>query len=128
MSDFIDSNLILRYFLDDPGSNKVEKLLKGKKELLLTDVTISEIVWVLDSYYKWDRQNIVNAITGLINLNTIISDKDLFLIVLKLFKTYNIDFIDAYLAANILRDGKGNMYSYDRDFDKIPGITRREPK
>lgn len=128
MSDFIDSNLILRYLLGDPGSDKTERLLKEKKDLLLTDVTIAEIVWVLDSFYKWGRENIVNAIASLVDLDSIYSDKELILITLGLFKKHNIDYIDAYIAANIIRDGGGRIYSFDRDFDKIPGIKRVEPK
>jgi len=128
MSDFIDSNLILRYLLDDPNADKVERLLKGKQSLLLTDVTISEIVWVLESFYKWDRTNIVDAVVGLLNIDIIYADKDLFLSVLKIYKTYKVDFIDAYLAGNLLRDGNGSIYSFDRDFDKIPKVIRKEPK
>lgn len=128
MSNFIDSNLILRFILDDPGAEKIEKLLKGKKEFLLTDVTAAEIVWVLDSFYKWGKVNITDAITGLINLDSIISDKELLLITLKIFKTYNVDYIDAYLAASVVRDGVGTIYSSDRDYDKISGIKRVEPK
>ena len=128
MSNFIDSNLILRYLWGDPGSEKTEKLLKSKKKFLLTDVTIAEIVWVLVSFYKWDRLSIAEVITALINLESIIVDRELFLITLKLFKTYNVDFIDAYLAANVIKEGKGSIYSLDRDFDKIPGIKRMEPK
>lgn len=126
MSDFIDSNLILRFILDDPGAEKIEKLFKGKKKLLLTDVTMAEVVWVLDSFYKWERHNIADAITGLINLKNIISDRELFLVTLKLFKIHNIDFIDAYLAASLLRDGRDAIYSLDRDFDKIDGVKRIE--
>lgn len=128
MSDFIDSNLILRYLLGDAGSDKTERLLKEKKELLLTDVTIAEIVWVLDSFYKWGRRNIVDAIASLVDLDSISSDKELILIALGLFKKHNIDYIDAYVAANIIRDGGGRVYSFDRDLDKIPGIKRVEPK
>jgi predicted nucleic acid-binding protein len=128
MSDFIDSNLILRYLLGDSDSDKTERLLKEKKELLLTDVTIAEIIWVLDSFYKWGRENIVDAIASLVDLDSIYSDKELILIALGLFKKHNIDYIDAYIAANIIRDGSGRVYSFDRDFDKIPDIKRVEPK
>jgi len=128
MSNLIDSNLVLRFILDDPGAEKIERLLRGKKRLMLTDVTVAEIVWVLDSFYKWERENIANALTGLVHLKTISSDKELILITLDLFKRHNVDYIDAYLAANIIRDGSGAIYSLDRDFDKIPGIKRVEPK
>lgn len=128
MSDFIDSNLILRYLLDDPGAEKVERLLKGKKELILTGVIFAEVVWVLESFYKWNRKNIVDMMTGLINIDIVVIDKDLFLTTLNIYNTYKVDFIDAYLAGCLMKNKKGNIYSFDKDFDKIPKVKRKEPQ
>ncbi len=124
--DYIDSNLILRFMLNDPKAEKVEKLLKSNKKLAITDVNICEIVWVLESFYKKDRSFIVNVLTGLLNLGNIESNKDVFLKTLKYYKNYKVDFIDAYLSSVGFKD-KANIYSYDKDFDKIPDIKRLEP-
>lgn len=124
--DYIDSNLILRFMLNDPKAEKVEKLLKSNKKLAITDVNICEIVWVLESFYKKDRSFIVNVLTGLLNLGNIESDKDVFLKTLKYYKNYKVDFIDAYLSSVGFKD-KANIYSYDKDLDKIPDIKRLEP-
>jgi predicted nucleic acid-binding protein len=128
MSNFIDSNLILRFILDDPGAEKTERLLRGKKKLILADVTVAEIVWVLDSFYKWEREKIAEALTGLANVKSVSTDRELISITLDIFKKYNVDYVDAYLAASVIRDGSGEIYSMDRDFDKIPGLKRVEPK
>lgn len=124
--DYIDSNLILRFMLNDPKAEKVEKLLKSNKKLAITDVNICEIVWVLESFYKKDRSFIVNVLTGLLNLGNIESNKDVFLKTLKYYKNYKVDFIDAYLSSVGFKD-KANIYSYDKDLDKIPDIKRLEP-
>ena len=55
MAKLLDANLIIRYLIeDDPKKAQAfEKLLKTSKEpLIITDVTVSETVWVLSSYYK----------------------------------------------------------------------------
>lgn len=123
--DYIDSNLILRFMLNDPKAEKVEKLLKSNKKLAITDVNICEIVWVLESFYKKDRSFIVNILTGLLNLSNIESNKEVFLKTLKYYKNYKVDFINAYLSSVGFKD-KANIYSYDKDFDKIPDIKRLE--
>lgn len=112
--------------LNDPKAEKVEKLLKSNKKLAIADVNICEIVWVLESFYKKDRSFIVNVLTGLLNLGNIESNKDVFLKTLKYYKNYKVDFIDAYLSSVGFKD-KANIYSYDKDFDKIPDIKRLEP-
>jgi predicted nucleic acid-binding protein len=39
---------------------------------------------------------------------------------------YEVDFADAYQAA--IADAEDvDVYSYDRDYDEFPDITRREP-
>lgn len=112
--------------LNDPKAEKVEKLLKSNKKLAITDVNICEIVWVLESFYKKDRSFIANVLTGLLNLGNIESNKDVFLKTLKYYKNYKVDFNDAYLSSVGFKD-KANIYSYDKDFDKIPDIKRLEP-
>jgi predicted nucleic acid-binding protein len=39
-----------------------------------------------------------------------------------------IDYVDAYHAALPEHYKQHELYSFDHDFDAIPGITRREPK
>lgn len=45
---------------------------------------------------------------------------------LALYGTRTIDFADALLAARALRNG-GAAISFDRDFDRIPGLRRIQP-
>lgn len=129
MVKVIDTNLILRYLLDDPEADRVEKLLKSKSKFLLSDVIAAEIVWVLDSFYEWDRSKIIEAMILLIKLPSIVCNKFLLtgtLLVLKDQKSF--DFADAYSVA-LMRSSKiKDIYSFDQDFDKIPKIRRLEPK
>lgn len=54
-------------------------------------------------------------------------DKATLQLALGLFHERNIAFVDALLAAKVLKSGEQELYSFDRDFDRIPGLLRREP-
>jgi len=129
MVKVIDANLILRYLLGDPEAGKVEKLLRNKNKLLLSDVILAEIVWVLDSYYKWDRSKIVESLISLVRLSSIVCNKILLTETLTILgKQKSFDFADAYSVALMKMSGIKDIYSFDRDFDKIPEVNRLEPK
>lgn len=59
--------------------------------------------------------------------NLIKSTKDALKTALVPLATYNLDFADALIAARTLEAGQSDLYSFDRDFDRIPGILRKEP-
>lgn len=125
----IDANLILRYLLGDPEAGKVEKLLRSKNKLLLSDVILAEIVWVLDSYYKWDRSKIVESLISLVRLSSIVCNKFLLTETLTILgKQKSFDFADAYSVALMGMSKIKDIYSFDRDFDKISEVNRLEPK
>lgn len=129
MPKAIDANLILRYLLDDPEAPKVEKLLKNKKQkLILPDVVGAEVVWTLDSFYNWKRTRIADFVTTLIHLPTVRANEKVLTKTLDTFKNKNVDFVDAYLAAFAEEEKLEGIYSFDRDFNKIPGARRLEPK
>lgn len=130
MTKLLDANVIIRYLTDDDPqkSAKFEKLLKTSKvKLLLTDVTIAEIVWVLESHYQLAKQSIVEKISALILLSTIKANQSLIAKALKFFSQLNIDYIDAYLSAYALENKVEQIISYDQDLDKVKEVKRIEP-
>ena len=128
MVKIIDANLILRYLLGDPEAGRVEKLLRSKNKLLLSDVILAEIVWVLDSYYKWDRSKIVESLISLVRLSSIVCNKLLLTETLTILgKQKSFDFADAYSVALMRVSKIKDIYSFDRDFDKVKRIKRLEP-
>jgi len=44
-----------------------------------------------------------------------------------LFADLDIVLSDALIAVEMLRAGREEIYSYDRDFDRVPGMRRVEP-
>lgn len=128
MAKILDTNLVLRYLLDDPGASKIEKLLKKKEKLLFPDMVFAEIVWTLDSYYSWDRSKIVDSLLAFIKLSSIKCNEVLLISSLDIFSKYKrFSFVDSYLVALMKEVGVDSIYSFDRGFDKIHGIKREEP-
>jgi predicted nucleic acid-binding protein len=56
-----------------------------------------------------------------------LAERQTMLRALDLYAAYNIDFEDALIVAQMERQSISELYSYDRGFDKVAGISRREP-
>ena len=56
-----------------------------------------------------------------------LEDKHLFERALNLFIERNADFADAYNVAVMEERGIDEIYSWDADFGRFPGVTRVEP-
>jgi predicted nucleic acid-binding protein len=130
----IDSNVILRYLTKDPPK-MAEAALKtfddaknGKVSLLLTPLTIAEIVWVLESFYGHSKAKIAETMAQFLFCDGLeVEDLNLIIEALTLCQGKNLDFADAFLAAIALRRGPQAIYSFDQHFNRVPGITRLEP-
>ena len=127
MTSFIDTKCILRYLVDYPEAITVEKLLKSKQEIILPDIVVSELVWVLLSFYGWPKIKIIEVLSTLLQLKAIKANHKLLSTALLLYSQNNIDYIDAYIIALMRQEEVTTIYSYDRHFNKVKDITRRKP-
>jgi len=125
---FLDSNVILRYLLDDPEAASVEVLLRSRQKLVLLDIVFAEVVWTLIRFYKWDKERVISLTSGLLNLQSIYANKKLLFRSIELYKKSNVKYTDAYIVASMIERKEKKIYSFDRDFDRIPGVNRLEPK
>jgi predicted nucleic acid-binding protein len=130
----IDSNVVLRYLTKDPprmaeaALRTLEDAQKGKILLILTPLTVAEIVWVLESFYDHSKAKIAETIGQFLFCDGLeVEDLDLLVEALSLYQGKNLDFADAFLAAVALRRGPQAVYSFDQHFNRIPGVTRLEP-
>lgn len=131
---FIDTNILLRYLTgDDPEKferckDLFKRAFEKKIALLTSDMVIAELVWTLHSFYNVPKEEIIEKVTIIVNTpNLKIPNKKLISQVLALFSQKNIDYIDAYNAVFMKRYGCAQIFSYDKDFDRIEDIKRVEP-
>lgn len=134
---FIDTNIFLRVIVK--GEN--EKQFEESKRLLelirlgyikasISSLILAEVNWVLASYYNLSKGEVIPYLEGIVNLkNLSFEEKIDHSRALRLWEEYPVKFVDCLIASH---KGfiKSDMViiSFDRDFDKIEGITRKEPK
>ena len=98
---FLDTNIFIRFLVDDnkrmsAECKKLFKLIDSGKIKAETDlVVLVEIIWVLSSYFKLERQKIITYIGLLLRLrNLSIRDATIILSALDYYQKFNVDFID----------------------------------
>ena len=134
--EYLDTNVILRYLTqDDPRQAEQARLFLEQVEAGATTVTTSEaviveVVYVLSSraLYNLPRPEIKTHLTNIISLRGLkLPNKRTYLKALDLYAGTSMDFVDALNVAHMERSGIGTIVSFDRDYDGIAGIHRREP-
>jgi len=133
---FIDANVFIRHLTrDDPEKAQAcfDLLQRAeRREITLTtsESVITEVVYVLSSkqIYNLPREQIRALLYPLLSLPGLnLPHRGMYLRALDLYATYRIDFEDAIIVAQMERQKITELYSYDRDFDDVAGITRLEP-
>lgn len=131
---FVDANVILRYLTRDPPEMAEAALRtmtaaqRGKVRLLLIPITVAEVVWVLESFYGHPKSNIAATLTQFLHADGLeVDDLDLLTEALVLYHEHNLDFADALVATRARRKGPPAIYSFDRHFDRVMGLTRLTP-
>ena len=133
---FADTNLFLRYLTNDvpAQADLVESLLhraaKGKVNLVTTSMVIAEIVWTLESYYELDKKEIQTMILGILNTDGLeVIDSDLILQAIVPYTDKNVDFIDAFNAAWMVKNDVDKIYTFDqKHFNRFEKILAELPK
>lgn len=130
----IDANVILRYLTKDPPA-MAEAALKifnearsGKISLSIIPITVAEVVWVLESFYGYSKQQITDTMTQFLLCEGLeVEGLDLLIGALTLYFEKNLDFADAVLAITALRKGPKIIYSFDRHLNRVDSLKRLEP-
>ncbi len=131
---FVDTNVFLQFLTrDTPGKFErcrrlFEQAAAGSVALRTSELVIAEIVWTLLSYYALPKAAVIEKVGQILNTpNLAVTNQDVLIEALVLWSRHNCDFIDAYNAALMNRDGLTELISYDADFDLFPFVRRQEP-
>jgi predicted nucleic-acid-binding protein len=131
---FVDANIVLRYLTKDPPE-MAEAVFKtftsaqeGKILLLITSLTVAEVVWVLESYYRYSKSQVAETLTEFLLCDGLeVELLDFVIEALAMYQAKNLDFADAFLAVTALRKGPQAIYSFDRHFNRVDGLTVLKP-
>jgi predicted nucleic acid-binding protein len=135
---FIDTDVIIRFLTgDDPAKQEraarlFEQIEQGKLTVVAPYTVIADAVYVLSStrLYNLPRHEVAALLIPLVRLPGFrVKDRRIVLAALAIYGSgaTKIDFGDAMIAASMQQNGSETLYSFDADFDKIPGISRKEP-
>ena len=132
---FIDTNIFLRPIVKDDFHKVQEcekilkKIKKGEIVASTSSIVLAELMWVCNSFYKIEKQEIVKILKGISNFKNLkIIDNFNPKLAIEIYGKHSIKFIDALIASNPkILDKTMTVISYDKDFDKI-NIIRKEPK
>ncbi|SMO44195.1 PIN domain-containing protein [Gracilimonas mengyeensis] len=99
--EIVDANIILRYLLKDHEKfyTKSQQIIE-KNEVHIPAEVVAEIVYVLEKVYKVPKIKISEALLELFTYTNISTpDTPVLIESLKIYKTENIDFVDAILVS-----------------------------
>lgn len=134
---FIDTNVLVRYIAMDHAEHSpraaelYEQMARGEIEGLLSMTVVLETVFVLERLLQTDRKRIarsIHIITGAPGVHLVDNRGDLLAATLGLYTSISqLSFADCYHAILSLEYCNGEIYTFDKDFGRIPGVARFEP-
>jgi len=129
----LDANILLRFITGEPvdqaqeAAELVAAAEAGKVRLAVLPMVLAEAVFVLTGFYEHPRSQVAEVLAHLISSPGFHNEEqERMLHALKLFGTGKLDFVDCYLAAASIREGR-TLVSFDRDLAKLHGITVSKP-
>ena len=124
----IDTNVILRYLLDDHVelSPKADAFMldvsEGAKRAEIFDVVIVECIYVMEKYYQIPKSEISTKLSGILNFSGIVNpDRSEILEALLKYNSTNIDIVDCILAAH--SSPEKVVISFDKDMKKLKAVS-----
>jgi|SRR5579884_1287281 predicted nucleic acid-binding protein len=127
----LDANILLRVLTDEPRepADRAAAILATadghRVELIVTTLTLAEVVYVLESVYGWQRQTIAERLIELVSAGVFqFLEQPILLAALAWYRDIgSLRFADAYVAAVAADRAQAAVISFDRALGRVPGIT-----
>ncbi|MES2971673.1 MAG: PIN domain-containing protein [Patescibacteria group bacterium] len=117
-SGSLDTNAVLRLLINDipPQHEAVKALLtKASKQLAVADTAIIELVFVLERYYGFSRQQTKEAVIGLMQLRGINCNRTLFEKALSIYLNHPaLSFEDCCLSTYATLNEAEPLWTFDK--------------
>lgn len=107
---------------------RLRRVESGKERVVTSPMVIFELVFILQSYYRVPRSEIREKVLAILELRGLsLNHKDVFAESLEYYCEFNLPFADASNASYMKSRGLSEIYTYDKDYDKIGDIKRIAP-
>jgi predicted nucleic-acid-binding protein len=117
----LDTNVLVRYITqDDPRQSKmaeraIEKAVAGGAKVLVQPIVLCELVWVLESAYRYGKSEIIAVIEQVMRtVQFEIAEKDVIWKALEDFLGGAADFSDYLISRANERAGAQTTLTFDR--------------
>ena len=88
-------------------------------KLLIAQITIFELCFVLDKYYHFKKEEIVERLKVLISTDYLyVESREIFLSALILYAISTNSFVDCFLVTTA-QEEKAELFSFDRKLDRF---------
>jgi len=131
---FLDTNVLLRHLLGDHPEQSsratayLGRVEQGEVKVRTTDTVVFETVFTLQRQYGHTKAAIRDNLLPLLELpGIVLPGKRRLRQAFDLYVDLNLPFADAYHVALMRQLGLEEIVSFDREFDRVPGLRRREP-
>ncbi|MHB1290664.1 MAG: PIN domain-containing protein [Sulfuricella sp.] len=125
----IDTNVLVRFLVrdDDAQFEKARKLIKREvaagRRVFINQLVLMETEWVLRSRYVVPKNQIIEAISGLLNATDVqFEDEPAIEEALFIWKDATADFADCLIGAKNRRLGCRATATFDLKAAKLPGF------
>lgn len=127
-ASFVDTNIFIEIFTRfGKKSDSCKKLLDSDDNLVTTSLVISEVEWVLRSFYELPKDDVVRCLEKILILDIDIDNKNIVLQTLQYYKKYSVDWTDCLNMFLMKEKDIKEVYSYDMGLKKFDWIKRKEP-
>ena len=135
---FLDTNIMLRYLTKDDAVKAeacfalFQHIQHGEEEVFTCEAIVAEAVYVLTSPrlpYGLSHEEVYSLLSPILTLRGLhLPQKQVVMDALELYAASTfLDFEDALAVSHMEQQGLTEMLSYDRDFDRVSGVVRKEP-
>lgn len=124
---WVDANVLLRFLTGEPEglAERSARLMRraeaGDVRLVLSPLVVAEIVWVLKSFYGHSYTEIARVVVPLLSADGVeVDQREVLIQAIELARDKNVDFLDAVLALQAVRNGE-TVCTFDKaDFKRLP--------
>jgi predicted nucleic acid-binding protein len=127
---FVDTNVFIYVFIKSPKKDYeiskriLERIERGEEAATSLAVIYEAVDWLEYNNREKEARSFLTAINSYLSLSKLIVAWDNFLPSLKDMYDKQIDFVDALTLQMMKENGISEIYSNDKDFDRIGWVKR----
>ena len=127
---FVDANVFIYILVKSPReayetSRQILQRIESGEETITNTAVIQEVVdWLEYNNRKREVKSFITAINSYLTMNKINTAWDDMLAALDDMEKHDIDFVDALTLQTMKKNNTKEIYSNDKDFDRIKWIKR----